>query len=230
MADALALAASLAHPQTQIVALTIAATMYAIRRDAAMVRKLAGLAAEECRQQGVPTFGAGAELMLAWADAMLGPEPGARARIARALAALEERRFLVRRPFYLGVQAEVCLQADAFAEGLASTEAALACIEAGGERWYEPELHRLRGELLLRASRDGSEEAGVAFQRAIDVACVANARWFELRAATSLARLRAERGERNQAHDLLAQVLGWFTEGFDTVNLREAKALLDAHA
>jgi class 3 adenylate cyclase/predicted ATPase len=230
MADALALAASLAHPQTQIVTLTIAATMYALRRDAPMVRKLALLAVEECGQQGVPTFGAGAELMLAWADAMLDPEPGARDRITRALAVLEERRFLVRRPFYLGVQAEVCLQANAFADGLASTEAALACIEAGGERWYEPELHRLRGELLLRASRDGSDEAGVAFQRAIDVACVANTRWFELRAATSLARLRAERGERDQAHDLLAPVLGRFTEGFDTVHLQEAKALLDGLA
>ena len=119
---------------------------------------------------------------------------------------------------------------DAFAEGLASIEAALACIEAGGERWYEPELHRLRGELLLRGSRDGREEAGTAFRRAIDVARLGNARWFELRAATSLARLHAERGKRHQAHDLLAPVLDWFTEGFDTVDLKEARAQLDAIA
>ena len=211
-------------------ALTLDVTMYAIRRDAAKVRELAGLAAAECRQQGVPTFGAGAELMLAWADATLGPEPGAQARIARALAALEERRFLVRRPFYLGIQAEICLRADALAEGLASIEAALACIEAGGERWYEPELHRLRGELLLHGSRASREDPGAAFQRAIDVARFANARWLELRAATSLARLHAERGERNQAHNLLAPVLDWFTEGFDTADLGEARGLLDALA
>ena len=212
-------------------ALTLATTMHAIRRDAAKARELAGLAAEECRQQGVPTWGAAAELMLAWAATLeLEPAAAARARIARALAALEERRFLVRRPFYLGIQGEICLRAGAFAEGLASTEAALACVGAGGECWYEPELHRLRGELLLRASRDGGEEAEATIRRAIEVARAANARWLELRAATSLARLRAERGERRQARDLLAPVFGWFTEGLDTPDLGEARALLDALA
>ena len=70
----------------------------------------------------------------------------------------------------------------------------------------------------------------MAFRRAIEVARVTNARWLELRAATSLARLRADRGERGQAHDLLAPVLRWFTEGFDTPDLGEAQALLDALA
>ena len=84
--------------------------------------------------------------------------------------------------------------------------------------------------MLLRASRDGGEEAEATIRRAIEVARAANARWLELRAATSLARLRAERGERRQARDLLAPVFGWFTEGLDTPDLGEARALLDALA
>jgi predicted ATPase len=82
--------------------------------------------------------------------------------------------------------------------------------------------------LRLRASRDGGEEAEAAFQRAIDVARAASARWFELRAATSLARLWAGRGERRKAGDLLTPVFGWFTEGFDTPDLVEANELLES--
>ena len=136
----------------------------------------------------------------------------------------------MRRPFYLGIQGEICLRAGAFAEGLASTEAALAASGRAASVGNEPELHRLRGELLLRASRDGGEEAEATIRRAIEVARAANARWLELRAATSLARLRAERGERRQARDLLAPVFGWFTEGLDTPDLGEVRALLDALA
>ena len=97
-----------------------------------------------------------------------------------------------------------------------------------GERWYEPELHRLQGELMLAAggARDlvGAESC---FRRAIELARSEAARSWELRAATSLARMWAEQGERRKARDLLAPVYAWFTEGFDTADLKDAKALLD---
>jgi predicted ATPase len=228
MADSLALADSLAHPQTQIIALTLAGCMYIVRRDVAQVRELATAGIEICREQGVPTFGAGFELMAAWAEAMLGGDGDVRPRFAHAIAAMEERRFLVRRSFYLGTQAAVCLVAGAYGDGLAAVEAALTFVHAHGERWYEPELHRLKGELILGASRDRREEAEATFLHAIEAARTNGARWFELRAVTSLARFWADAGKRQRAHGLLAAAYGWFTEGLETPDLKDAKALLKA--
>ena len=94
-----------------------------------------------------------------------------------------------------------------------------------GECHYQTELYRLRGAVLAQTGADA--EAVSWFHRAIDTARIQQAKSFELRAATSLARLWAERGDRQRAHDLLAPVYGWFTEGFDTADLKDAKALLD---
>ena len=226
-ADSLALAASLAHPQTQILALSFASCIYIIRRDAAKVRELTGIGVAECREQGVPTFGAAFGLMAAWADAMLGSDGDVRPRIAHAVTVMEERRFLVRRSFHLGIQAAICLAAGSWSDGLAAVEAALTFVRTHGERWYEPELYRLKGELLLSASRSGRENAVAALQCGIDAGHANGARWFELRATTSLARLWAEAGERRRAHDRLTSVYGWFTEGLETPDLKDAKALLD---
>ncbi len=95
-----------------------------------------------------------------------------------------------------------------------------------GERWPEAEIHRLKGELML--SMEGADAgAERCFRRSIEVARGQQARSPELRAATSLARLWAEQGERQKAYDLLAPVYDWFTEGFDTADLKDAEALLD---
>ena len=101
---------------------------------------------------------------------------------------------------------------------------AFALVECTGIRCHEAELHRLQGELFL--GRD-EESAEVCFRRAIDIARAQQAKSFELRAATSLARLWQSLGRRGAARDLLAPVHGWFTEGFDTADLKDAKALLD---
>jgi predicted ATPase len=95
-----------------------------------------------------------------------------------------------------------------------------------GEHWYDSELHRLLGELLLKMDR--REYAELEFGRALTVARDQRARMWELRAATSLARLLNDQGRWGEAHSLLAPVYGWFTEGFDTQDLKEAKALLAA--
>ena len=105
---------------------------------------------------------------------------------------------------------------------------ALPRARRDGRRWIEPELHRLRGELLLTQPEADAGEAQACFQRAIMIACGDGAKVLELRAATSLARLWRDQGRHTEARDLLVPLYGWFTEGFDTPDLREAQALLRA--
>ena len=114
--------------------------------------------------------------------------------------------------------------------GLEVLKEALAFAETTGERWYEPELYRLKGALLLQQSSDHSTEAEACFHHAISIARSQQAKSLELRASTSLARLWQQQGKRQEAHDLLAPVYHWFTEGFDTADLKDAKALLEALA
>jgi len=108
--------------------------------------------------------------------------------------------------------------------GLAVLAEARALVDRTGECWYEPEFHRLEGMLQ---SADNHAEAQACFYHALDIARRQQAKSWELRAATSLARLWQRQGKRAEAHELLADVYGWFTEGFDTADLREAKALLE---
>ena len=103
---------------------------------------------------------------------------------------------------------------------------AAALVEETGERFVEAEIHRVEGNLLL--AENGSAEAEACYARALEVARAQQARSLELRAACDLARLWAKRGDRARAAELLAPVHGWFTEGFDTADLKEAKALFDA--
>jgi predicted ATPase len=104
---------------------------------------------------------------------------------------------------------------------------ALNLVRDTGESWEEAELHRLNGELLLTKTVQADRtEVEACYEKAIEVAQEQSAKWWELRAATSLARLWRDQGRRAEARDLLAPVYGWFTEGFDTADLKEAKALL----
>ena len=115
-------------------------------------------------------------------------------------------------------------------EGLHLVTEALAVVDTTGERYYEAELHRLHGELLLRQALLEAQAAEACFQQALEVARRQQAKSWELRAATSLSRLWQQQGKKAKACALLAPIYGWFTEGFDTVDLQEAKALLDALA
>src|SRR5262249_15815336 len=114
------------------------------------------------------------------------------------------------------------------ATGLTVLTEALTHVDKTGERWYEPELYRLKGELLLQLSSDNSTQAETCFQHALNIALNQQAKSFELRSGMSLSRLRQQQGKRQEAHDLLAPIYNWFTEGFDTADLQDAKALLDA--
>ena len=139
--------------------------------------------------------------------------------------------------------AEGYVQSGAADEGLRVLAEALAAVQQTGERVWEAELHRLKGELVLQARHqppapEGSmlhatghtpqtAEAEACFHQALAVARHQQAKSLELRAATSLARLWQQQGKRAEARELLAPVYGWFTEGFDTADLQEARALLD---
>jgi len=128
-------------------------------------------------------------------------------------------------PFWLGSYATVQRQGPDAA--LATVKEGLEAVKATGERRYEAELYRLRGNFARLAPRGDDEGAEKDFQKAMRIAAREGAKLLELRAAASLARLWRDRGKRTQARDLLAPVYGWFTEGFDTADLKEAKALLD---
>jgi predicted ATPase len=131
------------------------------------------------------------------------------------------------RSYFLALLAEAHGTMGQPEAGLTVLTEALTFAETTGERLYEAERHRLKGELLLQQSSDNSTEAEVCFQQAISIAQSQQAKSWELRAATSLARLWQQQGKRQEAHDLLAPVYHWFTEGFDTADLQDAKALLN---
>ena len=103
----------------------------------------------------------------------------------------------------------------------------MTAIETTKERWFEAEVNRIAGEIALKSPEPDAAKAQAYFERALAVARQQQAKSWELRAAMSMARLWRDQGKRDEARDLLAPVYGWFTEGFDTLDLKEAKALLD---
>ena len=107
---------------------------------------------------------------------------------------------------------------------------ATTTVEATKETWFEAEVHRVAGEIALKSPEPDAVKAEAYFERALAVARQQRAKSLELRGAISMARFWRDQGKRQQARDLLTQVYGWFTEGFDTADLKEAKALLDALA
>ena len=147
------------------------------------------------------------------------------AQLRQGLAAWETTGAWYRRSLYLAWLAEAYGQSGRASEGLSVLGEALAKVEETDGRCYEAELHRLKGELLLLQGNDAEAEA--SFERAISVARRQEAKSWELRATTSLARLWQAQGKRNEARAALAEVYDWFTEGFDTPDLIEAKALLE---
>ena len=131
------------------------------------------------------------------------------------------------RSYYLAILADACRKAGRTEEGLTVLKEALDLVNKTRLRYYEAELYRLQGELLLEQNDVNVAQAESYFQRAIEVARMQSAKSWELRATTSLARLHAKQGRREEAHRMLAEIYNWFTEGFDLPDLKGAKALLD---
>ncbi len=132
-----------------------------------------------------------------------------------------------RQQFMIAMLAQGYARLGRRGEALGMLEESLAHIERTGERVDEAEMLRLRGELLLMGGEPATAEAEHCFRAAIDVARGQEAKWWELRATASLARLLAQQGRRAEARAMLSVIYGWFTEDFDTADLKDAKALLD---
>jgi len=133
----------------------------------------------------------------------------------------------IQRPHFLALLAEAYSISGQSEAGLTVLAEALALVDTTGERDYEAEIHRLKGELLLQQSSGNSTEAETCFQQAISIAQNQQAKSLELRAAMSLSRLWQQQGKRQEAYDLLTPIYNWFTEGFDTADLQDAKGLLN---
>jgi predicted ATPase len=114
-----------------------------------------------------------------------------------------------------------------FADAWRCVGEATTAIETSKESWYEAEVNRITGEIALMSPGSEATKATAYFERALAIARAEQAKSWELRAAMSLARLWRDQGKQDEAHDLLAPVYGWFTEGFDTLDLKESRALLD---
>jgi predicted ATPase len=133
----------------------------------------------------------------------------------------------IARLYFLALLAEAYGTIKQPAAGLEVLAEALTRLDTTRDRWYKPELYRLKGALLLQQSADNHAEAQTCFHYALDVARAQQAKSLELRTAVSLSRLWQQQGQRAAVRALLAPIYGWFTEGFDTADLQEAKALLD---
>jgi predicted ATPase len=149
------------------------------------------------------------------------------AQVREGLAAFRAIGDGVLLPHALCLLAEACGEAGRLDDGLSALTEAIAAADEHGIRQYEAEAHRLKGELLLRRDHSKAAEAQSCFQRAIEIARNQSAKSLELRATMSLARLLAKEGRRDEARAMLAEIYEWFTEGFDTADLKDAKVLLE---
>ena len=153
-------------------------------------------------------------------------------QMREGLAANHALGMIMARTFFLGLLADGCGRLGEVEEGLGLIAEALDFANQTGEHYWEADLHRLKGELLLKKGAEDAEskiaeQAEACFRRAIEVARRQSAKSYELRATTSLARLLASQGKRDEGRVMLADIYNWFTEGFDTADLKDAKALLD---
>jgi predicted ATPase len=228
--EALTLAQQVAPPFCLSVALGVAAEFHQFRREEDAAQACAEACIRLATEQGFTQSMVMSSILRGWALARQGQGEEGIAHMRQGLAAYQAMGVKRGLPSFLALLAEAYGNVGRAEAGLRVLTEALALVDSTGERWYESELYRLKGELLLQQSSDNSTEAETCFQQAISIARAQQAKSLELRAATSLARLWQQQGKGQEAHDLLAPIYGWFTEGFDTADLQEAKALLDALA
>ena len=225
--EALALAHELAYPYSLALVRWWAAYVYQWRRDVPAVYEHADAAVALSTEQGFPLYAAMGRSLRGWALAMQGQGEEGLAQVRQGLAAWWTTGAAMLVPYLCTVLTNVAAHLGHTDEGLQALAEAHTLVEQQEERWWEAEIHRLRGVLLLRQPGTPQAEAETWLQRALDVARRQEAKSLELRAAMSLSRLWQQQGKRAEAHELLAPIYSWFTEGFDTADLQEAKALLE---
>jgi predicted ATPase len=225
--EALALARELSHPFSLACALVLAAVVSQQCGKVREAQERADEASALCSERGIPFFFAWGSILRGWALTAQGRgEEGIEQKL-QGLAAYSATGAELARPYFLALLAEAYGKAGQTHEGLNVLTEAQAAVKKTGERFWETELHRIKGELLSRLPPAHRDEATACFREALDVARRQSAKSLELRAATSLGRLWQRQGKSEEARYLLTEVYGWFTEGFDTADLKEAKALLE---
>jgi predicted ATPase len=241
--DALTQAQRLSHPLSLALALIFAAVLHQFRRERQTDQEKADAVMTLSTEQGFQYWLAWGILLRGWALTEEGQEEGI-AQIRQGLAAYQATGSESWRPYHLALLAEAYGKVGKIEEGLSTLTEALAGVDKTGECLWEAELYRLKGQLTLQAkvntslgqveaSQNKSEngtpesEAEEYFLKAIEIARRQQAKSLELRAVMSLSRLWQQQGKKDEARRMLAEIYGWFTEGFDTVDLKEAKALLE---
>jgi predicted ATPase len=227
--EAVALAGELRHPSTLALALHFAAMLGQYRREVRAVRRSAEATTAIATEHGLSFWRACGQIMRGWALAGQGAGADGIARLHQGLTAWKAAGSETYRTYFLALLAEALAKEGQIEEGLGVLAEALAQMDATGEGFHGAELHRLQGELLLRreAAEVSGREAEACFRRGLTIARQQQAKSLELRAAMSLARLYRQQGRPAEARALLAPTYGWFTEGFETPDLQEAKALLE---
>jgi predicted ATPase len=224
--EALTRAHELAHPYNLAFALHFAAWFYQLRREPHRAQERAEAAIALAQEQGFLQSLAGVSMLRGWAVAEQGQVEEGLAQLRQGIVDMGATGAQIQ-PRVLMSLADVYGHMEQPEEGLRVLAEADAAAQARGERFMEAELSRLKGELLLAQSAEHQAAAAICFQQALAVARRQKAKSWELRAATSLSRLWQQQGKRAEAHQLLAPVYGWFTEGFDTADLQDAQVLLD---
>jgi predicted ATPase len=230
--EALRLNQKLSRPLSLAQALAMAASVHQYVRDARTCKAQAEAAVALSTEHEFPFWRAIGTILRGWALAEMNELETGIEEMRQGLAALRATGADCLRPYYLALLAELHDRAGQAEEGLNLLSEAQAAVDRNSEGWWQAEIYRLKGELMLKQCRveslqpESRMEAETYLHRALDTARRQRAKSFELRAALSLARLWQKQGKRAEARSMLADIYGWFTEGFGTADLREAKTLL----
>jgi DNA-binding SARP family transcriptional activator/predicted ATPase len=223
--EAVRLAQDLVPPFNQALVSAYLALLQQLRADEAVAREHAERAHALASKYQAPYYRAWAGILVSYALALEQPDEERIGRLRGSIAEFKASSARLRLPYYLALLAHVCGKAGRAEEGLASIDEALSEARTHNERWWDAELHRLRGELLLMHGADAAD-GEAALLRAIEIARSQQARSLELRATMSLARLWMTQHRSDDARRRLGDVFSWFTEGFETPDLQAARLLL----
>lgn len=235
--EALTLARKLSHPSSLALALDFAAGLHQLRREGQVAQERADVLLALSAEQGFLHFLAVGRMWQGWTLAEQGQVEKGVAQIRRGLATYQASGAELSRPDFLALLVEAQRKGEQVEEGLSLLAEAITLVDKTGARSCEAELYRLKGELLLASAdnRPGAKgrsrkrsEAEECFLKAIATARQQQAKSWELRATVSLSRLWQQLSKKKEARQMLRQIYSWFTEGFDTADLKDAKALLDA--
>jgi predicted ATPase len=225
-----ALAQELRHPPSLEFALSHTARVHVLRREAPLAHTQSAAALAIAEEQRFAQRSGGNTVVRGWALSRQGQAEEGSAQIRQGIAAFRATGATAWCHYWLALLVEASMAAGQIAQGLTAVTEALTLVGQNGECFHEAELHRLHGELLLQQPSPALPQVLTCFHHALEVARHQEAKVLELRAAMSLARLWQQQGKRAEASALLAPIYGWFTEGFDTADLQEAKALLEVLA